>query len=350
MQSHPVKRVVSGALAASAVIAAVVVGQPLATASPSPFPQTPPTGSSQELAKYRELAGQAEKLNEQYLNAKEDLKAKQAEYDKATADLEGAKQSGASAAGNEAQYRVEVDKFAGASFTSGAQLNKLSALLSGGSVQQFLDRITALDVLAKDKNQALQGLTGAVQQATTAQQQAADAQGRAQAAKDAAAQLLADVDTRKKDLDAQVKQLEVADGTLSAADRAAQRDTGGSAPDVKAPGPKAQAAVNAALSKLGSAYSLGKAGPSQFDCSGLTSWAFRQAGIGIPRTAAQQQGSGTPVAREQLQPGDLVFFGSPAYHVGMYIGGGKMVHSPQPGEVVKISPLISDYSGGRRYA
>ncbi|SFQ36570.1 Cell wall-associated hydrolase, NlpC family [Amycolatopsis arida] len=351
MQSHPVKRVVSGALAAAAVIAAVTVTEP-ATASPipAPAPQQPPSNTSEALQKYRELAAQAEKLNEDYLKAKDDLSARQADLDKASADLEAAQQSLAAAKEDEEHFRREVDKFADASFTSGAQLNKLSALLTGNSAQDFLDRSSALEVLAADKNNALSRLSGAVTQAADAQRQAADAQARAQTAKDEAAKLTADIEARKKALDDQLAELARANGLLTSADRAAQRDTGGPIPNVKAPGPAAQAAVDAALSKLGSSYVWGAEGPSTFDCSGLTSWAYKQAGISIPRSSRAQSAYGTPVSRNQLQPGDLVFFYSPVSHVGIYIGGGKMVHAPTSGDVVKISPLQAQYSGARRVA
>ncbi|GAB3503234.1 C40 family peptidase [Amycolatopsis cihanbeyliensis] len=350
MQSHPVKRVVSGALAATAVIAAVSFAHAPATAEPTPVPQTPPSDTSEALAEYRKLAEKAAKLNEDHLNAEEDLKAKKAELEQANADLAAAEQAGTRASADVENYRTEVDKFAGASFTSGAGMNKLSALLTGESTQDFLQRAAALDVLASDRNEALRKLSGVVDEASRAQRKAAQAQARAQAAKEESAKLAGELRTRKDELDAKVEELKEAAGLLSSADRAVQRDTGGPIPNVKAPGPAAQTAVDAALGKIGSAYRLGAEGPSTFDCSGLTSWAYQQAGIGIPRTARTQQTFGTPIARSQLQPGDLVFYGRPAHHVGMYIGGGRMVHSPQPGDVVKISPLQSNYTGARRVA
>jgi cell wall-associated NlpC family hydrolase len=287
-------------------------------------------------------------MNEAFLKAQDDLNAKQAELDKATQDLNAAKAAGAKATGDEDRFRVEVDKFAGASFTSGVQLNKLSALLSGNSTQDFLERSSALDVLASDKNQAMNNLTGAVQQTTAAAQKAADAQARSQAAKDAAAKLRDDVVAQQKSLKDQLNQISIAAGKLSAADQAARRDTGGIAPNVKAPGPAAQAAVNAALSRLGDAYVWGATGPTTFDCSGLMQWAYAKAGISLPRVAAAQAGFGTPVSRSQLQPGDLVFFYSPISHVGMYLGNGQMVHAPTTGDVVKISSLQSNYAGATR--
>ncbi|MDQ7807217.1 NlpC/P60 family protein [Amycolatopsis sp. A133] len=347
MQSQSIRRVVSGILAATSVILVITVAQPSATAAPIPAPQAPP-GSSDALAKYRELAAQAEKLNEDLLKAQNDLTTKQGELDKATTDVDAAKAQGVKATENQKKYQAEVDEFAGASFTSGVQLNKLSALLSGTSTQDFLDRSSALEVLATDKNAALTNLTAAVQQATDATSKASDAAKRAQDARDAAAKLTEDIKAKQKTLNDQIEQIKAADKTLSAADKAAQRDTGGAAPNVKAPTAAAQTAVNAALSKLGSPYVWGATGPGSFDCSGLMQWAYAKAGITLPRNSAAQAQYGTPVPRDQLQPGDLVAYYSPVSHIGMYIGNGKMVHAPTSGDVVKISPLQSQYAGATR--
>nr|WP_208630126.1 C40 family peptidase [Amycolatopsis kentuckyensis] len=347
MQSQPLRRMVSGILAATSVILVVTVAQPQAIAAPVPAPQAPP-GSSDALAKYRELAAEAEKLNEDLLKAQADLTTRQGELDKADNDVTAAKDQGAKAVADQRKYQTEVDKFAGASFTSGVQLNKLSALLSGTSTQDFLDRSSALEVLATGKNAALDNLTGAVRQATDATTKASDAAKRAQQARDAAAQLTEDIKARQKSLDGQIEQVKAANRNLSAADKAAQRDTGGTAPDVKAPTAAAQTAVDAALSRLGKPYVWGATGPDSFDCSGLLLWAYRKAGITLPRNSAAQAQYGTSIPRDQLQPGDLVAYYSPVSHIGMYLGDGKMVHAPTSGDVVKISPLQSQYAGATR--
>ena len=106
----------------------------------------------------------------------------------------------------------------------------------------------------------------------------------------------------------------------------------------------AAGAIAAAQSKLGTPYRWGGTSPSGFDCSGLMLWSWAQVGVSLPRTSGAQRAGTQRITREQLQPGDLVFHRIPVGHVGMYIGGGQMIHSPHSGDVVKISPI--DRIGG----
>jgi cell wall-associated NlpC family hydrolase len=99
-----------------------------------------------------------------------------------------------------------------------------------------------------------------------------------------------------------------------------------------------------ACSELGSPYQWGGSGPARFDCSGLTMMAWKQAGVSLPHNAAMQATYGTKVALDALRPGDLVFFYSPIGHNGIYLGSGLILHAPQTGDVVKITPLR--YIGG----
>ena len=98
---------------------------------------------------------------------------------------------------------------------------------------------------------------------------------------------------------------------------------------------------------IGVPYVYGGSSPSGFDCSGFTSWVYRQAGISIPRTASQQQASATRVSTPQ--PGDLVFFGYPAYHVGIYVSPGRMVDAQRPGTVVGYHSIWTTPWGYGRY-
>jgi cell wall-associated NlpC family hydrolase len=125
------------------------------------------------------------------------------------------------------------------------------------------------------------------------------------------------------------------------------------------PDPTVQTALGVASQQLGTPYRWGGSSPATgFDCSGLVQYAYAQAGVQLPRVAADQFDVGTPVSRDQLQPGDIVFFQDPSgdvHHEGIYVGGGRFLHAPHTGDVVKISSLSEPYyagqfAGGRRVA
>jgi peptidoglycan DL-endopeptidase CwlO len=110
--------------------------------------------------------------------------------------------------------------------------------------------------------------------------------------------------------------------------------------------------VGIAMQYLGTPYVWGGASPGGFDCSGFIQYVYNQVGVSLPHHAASQFGYGTPVSRDQLQPGDLVFFDGLG-HAGIYVGGGSFVHAPHTGDVVKVSSMYdswysSTFVGGRR--
>lgn len=116
---------------------------------------------------------------------------------------------------------------------------------------------------------------------------------------------------------------------------------------------RAGVAIKYALKQIGDRYVFGSAGLLTWDCSGLTMRAFQAAGVSLPHSSAAQSRLGKQVSVKALKPGDLLFYGRPVSHVGMYIGGGKMVHAPRSGSRVKITtsgslgskPLV----GARRF-
>jgi len=114
----------------------------------------------------------------------------------------------------------------------------------------------------------------------------------------------------------------------------------------------AQIAVQTALAQVGKPYVWGASGPNAYDCSGLTMYSYAAAGVALPHSSSAQSVMGIPVSRDQLQPGDLVFFYSPVSHVGMYIGNGQMVHASTSGTPVQVVSLDSmpDYNSARRIA
>jgi cell wall-associated NlpC family hydrolase len=103
--------------------------------------------------------------------------------------------------------------------------------------------------------------------------------------------------------------------------------------------------VGIAMRYLGTPYVWAGASPAGFDCSGFTMYVFAQVGISLPHFSGAQYAMGVPVAYNQLEPGDLVFFEGLG-HVGIYIGGGQFIHSPHTGDVVKISSLAEAYYSG----
>ena len=96
----------------------------------------------------------------------------------------------------------------------------------------------------------------------------------------------------------------------------------------------------AAQSQLGVPYRYAASEPGVgFDCSGLTMWAWAQAGVRLPHSSAMQFSSLTPVPLDHIQPGDLVAFGTPVHHIGIYIGNGQMIHAPQTGRDVMVASI-----------
>lgn len=319
--------------------------------------------------------------------------AAQAAAEAATA----ASEASAQAADDAAVYQVAVDNFASASF-QGANPSSVSALITADSVEDLLDRMSVLDQVAADSKLTMDlavaaqaNAEAADAEAAAAATAAAEASAAADAAKAAADQAVVDAaaaqeaaTTRKAELDAAVVEYETLYNELSEQERAAaeaeaarQRAEsaallaaanaaapaaaaaapaaeGGAPAEAAAPmaaaaAPEApapvsggssagQAAVAAALGKVGSAYVFGASGPGSFDCSGLTSWAWGQAGVSIPRTSRGQAGLQS-VPLSELQPGDLVTYYSPVSHVGMYIGNGQIVHASTPRTGVTITTV-----------
>ncbi|WP_436992850.1 NlpC/P60 family protein [Streptomyces sp. enrichment culture] len=146
-----------------------------------------------------------------------------------------------------------------------------------------------------------------------------------------------------------------APGPGAASGRAARGDGGtrtASAPGgVQAPTSRAARAVSYAYGAIGKPYVWGATGPSGYDCSGLAQAAWRAAGVSLPRTTYSQINAGQRVSRSQLAPGDLVFFYPGVSHVGVYIGGGKMIHAPRTGSTVRIASIDEmPWAGATRVA
>lgn len=347
--ASPWTRLRSGVVVAAAASAVVGAVLPL---SASAAPAAPPTNSSDPVTQYKQLALQAEVLDEKLLNAQNDLKTKQAQLATANTQLASAKQAETQAEAVENTFQGQVDQFAAASF-GGARLSQLSALLTGTSAQDFLNRATLLNEIASSNDAALNNLSKAVTQATTAEHTAAAAQQQSQSDTDAATKLVSDITSQQQQLNTQINTVKTAMARLTTTQQQSLSSgaiTGGTF--IGPPG-TLNTVLQAALSRRGDTYVWGATGPTTFDCSGLTQWAYKQGGVSIPRTAAEQYGVGTYVAYGQWQAGDLIFYGTSSniHHVAMYVGNGDIVQAPTTGipvEVVPISGGGSDYFGAKR--
>jgi peptidoglycan DL-endopeptidase CwlO len=336
-----------GTLALLAVVATLFVAAPA---------QATPTTSAEAAELVAARGHELEVITEQFNEARVTLAAQQeatkaaiATMEQATAELAAAQQ--------------QVRGLARTAYT-GEGLGSFSALLTSDSADSFVDRMATLQLVAGHQSDILEraatASVAAAQAQATAQQAAAEAQAQYDAVAAQQAALQAEVDTYRAafaQLSAQEKQAAVAAHEADRASRSEDREDpeapasvppAAPAAPVVADSDAAQTAVDTAMAQRGKPYVWAAGGPNSFDCSGLTAYAFRAAGIKLPHSSLSQSKMGQPVSRDQLQPGDLVFFYSPVSHVGIYIGNGKMVHAPTSGDVVKVAPLMSGFSGARR--
>lgn len=136
------------------------------------------------------------------------------------------------------------------------------------------------------------------------------------------------------------------DDVVSEAPETIETETPADLPPVH---PRASEAVAAAKSKLGTPYQWGGNGPDSYDCSGLTTYAWGSVGVQFPRSSRAQKAALPPVPLEHIEPGDLLFFGSPVHHVGIYAGDGQMVNAPYTGSHVRMDSIWrDDFAGAGR--
>ncbi|MGB8652494.1 MAG: NlpC/P60 family protein [Mycobacteriales bacterium] len=256
--------------------------------------------------------------------------------------------------------RRHMSSVAAAAYRSGGT-DQFVQLVNTSTPQTFLDRASSLDRIAAGQSAQLAAAQTARHRLAAVRADAA----REQASQTAVAQAMAAQKSQIESALAEEQRLlsslkaderrRLNAARQAAARRAAEaaRASRSRSVDVGTyTGPasgRAGVAVQEAYNKLGSPYRWGASGPSEFDCSGLTMWVWAKAGVSLPHSSQAQYSSGPHVSRGDLQPGDLVFFGSPIHHVGIYIGGGRMISAPKTGDVVKIQDAFrSDYAGAVR--
>jgi cell wall-associated NlpC family hydrolase len=317
---------------------------PPAAPTPTPTPATAADAQKQLDAVQKD----AEALTEQWHAASDDVDAKKDQVKSLQAAIAPAQEAADKAKTDEEDYRQQIDMFSLSALDSG-NLDQFSALLDSNDPQQFLDQMSALQTLAADHKEILDKLLAVVATTKQAREDADAAVTRAEAAVAAADAAEKELGARKKDAEIRIDEAEKLLQRLSPAQR---RDRNGNVvamPNLPAGGGVGVAALKAAASQAGKPYVWGASGPGSYDCSGLTSWAFKQVGVTLPRSSSAQAGIGKPVSFDQLQPGDRVFYYDPVSHVGIYAGNGTYINAPQSGDVVKFQKVSRDaFSGARR--
>jgi cell wall-associated NlpC family hydrolase len=297
--------------------------------------------------------------------AKLDAEAQQTQKERRDADAASAKAAAAWKAASDA--RSQYFDMAGAIRQAAIYL-----YTSGPDPLPMSTRAGALRVYAEDYAESTIGPLGALARSETLKQASEDDMATARRdvevasrAESKAAAALASQQRMIDQLKAELASASAASASALAADRVAltsqagQELTSQSALEftpkgaVPAPASTTSIALTWAFSELGKQYVWGATGPETFDCSGLTQFVWKAAGISIPRVAADQDQWAIPVPLSQLLPGDLVFFGTTdIHHVGIYIGDGLMINAPHTGTVVQVSSIWwSDLAGfGRVHA
>jgi len=314
----------------TAAAAAVAFSAQAANAAPSEKPS-----KDEVKSKVDKLYEEAEKATEKLDGAKEKQEKLQKQIDTLQDNV---------ARGQEElnELRDGLGTMASAQYRTGGIDPSVQLFLSSNP-DDFLDKASTMDQLSSQQVEALKKIQ---------EKQRALAQQREEASeklKD-----LADTRTelakKKKEVQTKLAAAQKLLNSLTAAEKAAldaeqaraSRASQRSALDQNTPpaSGRAGAAFAAGKTKIGSPYVYGASGPSSFDCSGFTSWAYAQAGVSIPRTSEAQAQIGTRIySVDDLQVGDLVFFFGDLHHVGLYAGNGQILHAPRTGTVVRYESM-----------
>ncbi|AGK76678.1 NlpC/P60 family protein [Streptomyces microflavus] len=310
--------------------AAVALSSQAAHADPKP-------SKSEVKAKVDKLYHEAEAATEKYNGAKE-------QQDKLKKQVDALQDKVARGQDELNSLRGELGSIATAQYRSGG-IDPSVALFLASDPDSFLDQASALDQLTVKQTESLQKIQSKQRTLAQQRQEAQDKLGDLADVRKALGEnkkkyqgKLADAQRLLNSL-TQAERAKIQQEENRASRASSERvELGNEAPASN----RGAAALSAAATQLGKPYVSGGSGPNSYDCSGLTQWAFAQAGVNISRTTYTQQNDGVKIGRSQLKPGDLVFFNGLS-HVGFYAGNNQILHAPKPGTVVRYESM--DYMG-----
>ncbi len=335
-------------LSALALTGAFVTAPQLAQADP-------PLTVEEAKAQIAQLETEAAAIDQEYVGVKQGLAQSQATLKLKKADVK-------TQTSKVERLRKQAGQVALAQFQN-RHLDTAAKLLLSDDTDDFLSQVSTVEKLSENQNAALQDFqeeqakltelerSTETQSAQLTKEQAeltklrASSDSKIAESKTVLAKLTAEEQQRIAAEEQKARdeaQAAAEGGTVGATDTSTDPVSDGSS--------KGARALAFAKSQLGKPYRFAAAGPSAYDCSGLTSAAWSRVGVSLPRTSQSQIGVGRSVSKSELQPGDLVFYyGSSPSHVGLYAGNGQIIHAPRPGKSVEYASLDSmPFSGARR--
>lgn len=302
------------------------------------------------IAELENISRGAEAVSEEVTALDDQVRQKEEDLHRAEDELKASEEKVARAQGDLDSLSGDISYLAKKRMR-GEVIDPLSAALGSYSPQDAIDRASYLNKLVRDNEEVV---TRALQARKTAE-----------SGKDKSVRLQADIRRQLDDLnkhrdelmrrseefDGRTEQVKAMVDALSPEQRQIWITKNNPITEGLQGLFGSSAAVDAAMAKLGAPYSWGSAGPDAFDCSGLMYWAYQQIGKSIPRTSQAQLAGGTPVSRDQLQPGDIIGFYPGITHVGMYVGNGKIIHASDYGIPVQVVSIDQGgpYQGAVRY-
>ncbi|MFG2548702.1 NlpC/P60 family protein [Streptomyces sp. NPDC048581] len=314
----------------TAAAAAVAISSQAANAAPSEKPS-----KDEVKAKVDKLYEQAEQATEKFNGAKEKQEKLQKEISTIQDNV---------ARGQEElnELRDAMGLAAAAQYRTGSIDSSLQLFLSSNP-DDYLDKASTADQLSAQQVDSLKKIQEKQRELSQQRAEASDK------LKDLAS-TRTELGKKKKEVQGKLAEAQKLLNTLTAAEKAAmaaeEARASRSAADrvdlgnVGSASGRAQAAFQAAQSQIGKPYVYGATGTASYDCSGLTSWAYAQAGVSIPRTSQAQANAGTRIySQSQLKVGDLVIFYDDLHHVGFYAGNGQVLHAPRSGTVVRYESI-----------